>query len=65
MRKGRSRQDLVAGLIWAHWYALCERCHAWLFQQENAGRVFTAEQLAWLEPHLPAEFFDRGALFLG
>ena len=26
-----------------------ERYHAWLLQQENAGRVFTAEQLAWLE----------------
>jgi type I restriction enzyme R subunit len=26
-----------------------ERYHAWLLQQENAGRVFSAEQLAWLE----------------
>ena len=26
-----------------------ERFHAWLLQQENAGRTFTAEQLAWLE----------------
>ena len=26
-----------------------ERFHAWLLQQENAGRIFTAEQLAWLE----------------
>jgi type I restriction enzyme R subunit len=26
-----------------------ERYHAWLLQQENAGRTFTAEQLAWLE----------------
>jgi len=26
-----------------------ERYRAWLLQQENAGRVFTAEQLAWLE----------------
>ena len=26
-----------------------ERYHAWLLQQENAGRVFTAEQLAWLD----------------
>lgn len=26
-----------------------ERFHAWLLAQENAGRVFTAEQLAWLE----------------
>ena len=26
-----------------------ERYRAWLLQQENAGRVFTPEQLAWLE----------------
>ena len=26
-----------------------ERYHAWLLQQENAGRVFSIEQLAWLE----------------
>jgi type I restriction enzyme R subunit len=26
-----------------------ERYHAWLLQQENAGRDFTPEQLAWLE----------------
>jgi type I restriction enzyme R subunit len=26
-----------------------ERYRAWLLQQENAGRVFTAEQLAWLD----------------
>jgi type I restriction enzyme R subunit len=26
-----------------------ERYHAWLLQQENAGRVFTTEQLAWLD----------------
>jgi type I restriction enzyme R subunit len=26
-----------------------ERYHAWLLQQENAGRVFTIEQAAWLE----------------
>jgi type I restriction enzyme R subunit len=26
-----------------------ERYHAWLLQQENAGRTFTTEQLAWLE----------------
>jgi type I restriction enzyme R subunit len=26
-----------------------ERYHAWHLQQENAGRVFTTEQLAWLE----------------
>jgi len=26
-----------------------ERFHAWLLQQENAGRTFTGEQLAWLE----------------
>ena len=26
-----------------------ERYDAWLLQQENAGRTFTAEQLAWLE----------------
>ena len=26
-----------------------ERYHAWLLQQENIGRVFTVEQLAWLE----------------
>jgi type I restriction enzyme R subunit len=26
-----------------------ERYHAWLLQQENAGRVFTTEQLAWLQ----------------
>ena len=26
-----------------------ERYHAWLLQQENAGRIFTTEQLAWLE----------------
>jgi len=26
-----------------------DRYHAWLLQQENAGRIFTAEQLAWLE----------------
>jgi type I restriction enzyme, R subunit len=26
-----------------------ERYHAWLLQQENAGRTFTLEQLAWLE----------------
>jgi type I restriction enzyme R subunit len=26
-----------------------ERYRAWLLQQENAGRVFTTEQLAWLE----------------
>nr|MBA3380308.1 DEAD/DEAH box helicase family protein [Actinomycetota bacterium] len=26
-----------------------ERFRAWLLAQENAGRVFTAEQLAWLE----------------
>jgi type I restriction enzyme R subunit len=25
-----------------------ERYHAWLLQQENAGREFTSEQLAWL-----------------
>lgn len=25
-----------------------ERYHAWLLQQENSGRVFSAEQLAWL-----------------
>jgi type I restriction enzyme, R subunit len=26
-----------------------ERYHAWLLQQENAGRVLTTEQIAWLE----------------
>ena len=26
-----------------------ERYHAWLLAQENAGRTFTGEQLAWLE----------------
>jgi len=26
-----------------------ERFRAWLLAQENAGRVFTAEQLGWLE----------------
>jgi len=26
-----------------------ERFHAWLLTQENAGRAFTGEQLAWLE----------------
>ena len=26
-----------------------DRYHAWLLQQENAGRIFTAEQLSWLE----------------
>ena len=26
-----------------------ERYHAWVLQQENAGRVFTTEQLGWLE----------------
>lgn len=26
-----------------------ERYEAWLLQQENAGRTFTPEQLAWLE----------------
>jgi type I restriction enzyme R subunit len=26
-----------------------ERYHAWLLQQENAGRTFSTEQLAWLE----------------
>jgi type I restriction enzyme R subunit len=26
-----------------------ERYHAWLLQQENAGRIFTTEQLVWLE----------------
>jgi type I restriction enzyme R subunit len=26
-----------------------ERFEAWLLQQENAGRTFTPEQLAWLE----------------
>ena len=26
-----------------------ERHHAWLLQQENAGRTFTGEQLLWLE----------------
>ena len=26
-----------------------ERFRAWLLAQENAGRVFTPEQLAWLE----------------
>ncbi|HLH67105.1 MAG TPA: type I restriction-modification enzyme R subunit C-terminal domain-containing protein [Solirubrobacteraceae bacterium] len=26
-----------------------ERFHAWLLQQENTGRTFTAAQLAWLE----------------
>ena len=26
-----------------------ERFHAWLLQQENAGRTLTGEQLAWLE----------------
>jgi type I restriction enzyme, R subunit len=26
-----------------------ERYHAWLLQQENAGRVFTTDQVAWLE----------------
>jgi len=28
---------------------VCERFDAWLLQQENAGREFTPEQLAWLE----------------
>jgi type I restriction enzyme, R subunit len=28
---------------------VAERYHAWLLQQENAGREFTPEQLAWLE----------------
>jgi len=26
-----------------------ERFRAWLLQQENAGRTFTPEQIAWLE----------------
>ena len=26
-----------------------ERYHAWLLQQENAGRIFTVEQTSWLE----------------
>jgi type I restriction enzyme, R subunit len=26
-----------------------DRHHAWLLQQENVGRIFTAEQLAWLD----------------
>ena len=26
-----------------------ERYRAWLLQQENVGRVFTVEQLAWLD----------------
>ena len=26
-----------------------ERYEAWLLQQENTGRTFTPEQLAWLE----------------
>jgi type I restriction enzyme R subunit len=28
---------------------VAERYHAWLLQQENQGREFTPEQLAWLE----------------
>jgi type I restriction enzyme R subunit len=28
---------------------VAERYHAWLLQQQNAGRDFTPEQLAWLE----------------
>jgi type I restriction enzyme R subunit len=28
---------------------VAERYHAWLLQQENHGRAFTPEQLAWLE----------------
>jgi type I restriction enzyme R subunit len=28
---------------------VAERYHAWLLQQQNAGRDFTLEQLAWLE----------------
>jgi type I restriction enzyme R subunit len=28
---------------------VAERYHAWLLQQENAGREFTPEQLAWLD----------------
>src|SRR5205814_9909519 len=28
---------------------VAERYHAWLLQQENAGREFTPEQLLWLD----------------
>ena len=39
-----------------------ERFHAWLLQQENAGRTFTPEQLAWLErirDHVAASLGDH------
>ena len=37
-----------------------ERFRAWLLAQENAGRAFTAEQLAWLE-----RIYETVALGLG
>jgi len=45
-RIGKGRFELTLG---AYPDLVKERYHAWLLQQENTGRVFTTEQLVWLE----------------